>query len=449
MKKIILSGLIVSAVQLITFTSFSQTTSSDQYQNYQSANYDPSNYQDDNYDQSGDVSYQTFYDDLSPYGQWIDYPNYGYVWQPSVGADFKPYATNGHWVYTDMGWTWVSDYNWGWATFHYGRWFYDNSYGWLWVPGYDWAPAWVSWRSSNDYYGWAPLMPNISFSISLGSYNPPVNYWCFVPHEYIASNRINNYYVNVNRNTTIINSTTIINNRINNHNSFFAAGPNAREVEQFTHSTIRPLSVRNNNRPGSSVVTNNELRIFRPRVRATSSAAQQRFAPANVRSFTGQRSTVANNNVQTRTTQVLTNNNAYNRPAFNNNNRVEQNNTSANVTQNTRQNTSQSFFMNRRNDQPVNNTQRVNNNRSYINTDNIQRQAQHRNSPFVANNSSSSVQQQTRTTMPVNRTNGNAYHQSAPVQQRVTTQQIPANNRSMVQAPANRSVTNNRTFNRR
>jgi hypothetical protein len=151
MKKIILSGLIVSAIQLITFTSFSQATSPDEYQNYQSANYDESNYQDDN-NQSGDVSYQTFYDNLSPYGQWIDYPNYGYVWSPSVGADFKPYATNGHWVYTDMGWTWASDYNWGWATFHYGRWFYDNSYGWLWVPGYDWAPAWVSWRSSNDYY---------------------------------------------------------------------------------------------------------------------------------------------------------------------------------------------------------------------------------------------------------------------------------------------------------
>ena len=172
MKKIILSGLIVSAIQLITFASYSQSTSADPYQNYQSASYDASNYQDDNYDQSGDVSYQTFYDNLSPYGQWIDYPNYGYVWQPSVGSDFRPYGTNGHWVYTDMGWTWASDYSWGWATFHYGRWFYDNTYGWLWVPGYDWAPAWVSWRSSNDYYGWAPLMPNISFGISFGSYNP-------------------------------------------------------------------------------------------------------------------------------------------------------------------------------------------------------------------------------------------------------------------------------------
>src|SRR5580693_9341748 len=75
-----------------------------------------------------EVSYQSFYDELSPYGNWIDYPGYGYVWMPNVGPEFKPYSSNGHWVFTDAGWTWASDYDWGWATFHYGRWFYDNAY---------------------------------------------------------------------------------------------------------------------------------------------------------------------------------------------------------------------------------------------------------------------------------------------------------------------------------
>src|SRR4249919_932696 len=95
-----------------------------------------------------EVSYQSFYDEMSPYGRWIDYPGYGYVWMPSVAYGFKPYATNGHWVYTDMGWAWNSDYPWGWAAFHYGRWFYDGSFGWMWMPGQEWAPAWVSWRKS-------------------------------------------------------------------------------------------------------------------------------------------------------------------------------------------------------------------------------------------------------------------------------------------------------------
>src|SRR5665213_1919979 len=65
---------------------------------------------------------QVFYDELSPYGQWIDYPDYGYVWQPNVDQDFRPYDTNGYWVYSDYGWTWVSNYSWGWAPFHYGNW---------------------------------------------------------------------------------------------------------------------------------------------------------------------------------------------------------------------------------------------------------------------------------------------------------------------------------------
>ena len=37
------------------------------------------------------VSYQVFYDELSPYGSWVDYPSYGYVWVPRVTGDFQPY----------------------------------------------------------------------------------------------------------------------------------------------------------------------------------------------------------------------------------------------------------------------------------------------------------------------------------------------------------------------
>jgi Family of unknown function (DUF6600) len=132
----------------------------------------------------GEISYQTFYDDLDPYGMWMDYPEYGYVWVPDCGPGFRPYSTNGHWVWSDdYEWMWVSDYSWGWAPFHYGRWLYDSYYGWMWVPGYEWSPAWVAWRYGGDYYGWAPLRPGVSIGInfSIGSYNPPIDYWCFTP----------------------------------------------------------------------------------------------------------------------------------------------------------------------------------------------------------------------------------------------------------------------------
>ena len=63
------------------------------------------------------VSFQTFYDSLASEGTWIQTQKYGYVWQPNVNdADWAPY-TVGHWVYTDDGWTWVSDEPFGWAVY--------------------------------------------------------------------------------------------------------------------------------------------------------------------------------------------------------------------------------------------------------------------------------------------------------------------------------------------
>ncbi|MFA6795615.1 MAG: DUF6600 domain-containing protein, partial [Proteiniphilum sp.] len=109
-------------------------------QGYNDYGYDDSYsyYEDDPYayqDNSG-ISFNVFYNELRPYGRWINNGRYGRVWVPNVGRDFHPYATNGYWVMTDYGNTWVSDYSWGWAPFHYGRWFYDDYYGWSWMPGY-------------------------------------------------------------------------------------------------------------------------------------------------------------------------------------------------------------------------------------------------------------------------------------------------------------------------
>src|SRR5690606_32627098 len=141
--------------------------------------------------QNVQVSFQLFYDELSPYGEWIDDPEYGYMWLPDVDRNFQPYGTNGRWVNTQYGNTWYSDYDWGWAPFHYGRWHYDDYYGWAWVPGYEWGPAWVSWRQSSGYYGWAPLSPGLSMGINI---NIPVRFWVFVPSRYILSPRIYRYY---------------------------------------------------------------------------------------------------------------------------------------------------------------------------------------------------------------------------------------------------------------
>ena len=248
-----------------------------------------------------EISYQTFYDALSPYGQWVNYPGAGYVWIPNVGPHFKPYGSGGHWVYSDDGWTWVSDYPWGWAPFHYGRWFFDDDYGWCWVPGYQWAPAWVSWRRSPDYYGWAPLGPTVGVSVSIEAYNPPPHVWCFVPQQYVTSPRINNYYVQENQNVTIINRTTVINNyhttvinnttvnnttinntTVVNNRNVFVGGPPRAEVEAVTHTTIRPVTFREGSRPGAAQENNGQLTIYRPPVRTSAPSGGGQPAPARV-----------------------------------------------------------------------------------------------------------------------------------------------------------------------
>ena len=122
---------------------------------------------------AAEVSLSYFQGQLVPYGSWVDIPGQGPCWVPSVQAtvpDWRPYFNAGHWIYTDEGWCWQSDYPWGEYVFHYGRWLRDLRYGWVWVPGYTWGPGWVCWRQAEaeGYCGWAPLPPGATFVAGLG-----------------------------------------------------------------------------------------------------------------------------------------------------------------------------------------------------------------------------------------------------------------------------------------
>jgi hypothetical protein len=138
----------------------------------------------------GPIDVSVFYQKLSDDGQWFQSPTYGWSWTPyDMTADWRPYS-NGHWEYTDDGWSWASDEPWGWACYHYGRWYFDDTYGWAWVPGTEWAPAWVAWRNTDDYVGWAPLPPgagwDVSAGLSFGDANAiPWDEWCFVPQRHV------------------------------------------------------------------------------------------------------------------------------------------------------------------------------------------------------------------------------------------------------------------------
>jgi hypothetical protein len=130
--------------------------------NYPAADFGPDNDIAQSYDDGYDPqAYAQFQSELAPFGGWDYDASYGYLWTPAlsiVGAAFSPYASCGHWIFSEYGWTWASDWSWGWAPFHYGRWI-TRAGRWSWIPGTMWGPAWVSWRSGNGYVGWSPLPP--------------------------------------------------------------------------------------------------------------------------------------------------------------------------------------------------------------------------------------------------------------------------------------------------
>ena len=122
-----------------------------------------------------DAYYDRYYDqdiygaeDLNEYGEWVHTRKYGYVWRPhrtsiSHYSNWSPYRY-GHWRWVPpYGWTWVNDEPWGWATYHHGRWVWDNG-SWYWTPyGHYrhrrswWQPALVVVNVIGGNICWYPL----------------------------------------------------------------------------------------------------------------------------------------------------------------------------------------------------------------------------------------------------------------------------------------------------
>lgn len=202
-----------------------------------------------------EVSVDYFYDNLSG-GNWIDVEGYGYGWQPDVAvndSNWRPYA-DGYWAYTDDGWTWISYEDFGWATYHYGRWANLADYGWLWFPGedLDWGPAWVSWRTGGDYVGWAPLPPrglgivyegrpigpqvDIEFDIGPEYYN-------FCEVRYIGEPVLRNYIAPPVQNVTYINNTVNVTNITVKNNVVYNYGPNYEVLSAHSARPIQRLNI--------------------------------------------------------------------------------------------------------------------------------------------------------------------------------------------------------------
>ncbi|MFZ1219963.1 MAG: DUF6600 domain-containing protein, partial [Chthoniobacterales bacterium] len=225
-------------------------------------------------------SYGTFYEKLEPYGAWRETADYGYVWQPreaEESRDWRPY-TEGRWAYSDAGWTWISDESFGWATYHYGRWLRLRRVGWVWVPGNEWAPAWVSWRTSKEYVGWAPLPPEARFDRRQGIHNWADNYYDIGPDQYafvrgeeFGAPHVRRSLVPAQENVTIVNATINVTNITFSNTIIINQGPNFDEIRARSRQPMERYRLRRhsdiNTELRSATVRGDEIDVAVPQFR--------------------------------------------------------------------------------------------------------------------------------------------------------------------------------------
>jgi hypothetical protein len=227
---------------------------------------------------AGEVDISFFYDRLSPYGVWFNNSQYGWCWRPNgVPAGWRPY-THGQWIYTDdYGWVWDSDYEWGWAPFHYGRWFLDDEYGWCWVPGYEWGPAWVAWRSGDNFIGWCPLPPDVRWQagvfVTADGFNfdlIPWNYWSFCENRYFGEPRVWEHCFPVSRNVFELRESKNITRYEFKHGRIFDRSVSPETIGKAWGRKVPRFHVRDVGRLGETYLPRERpdtIDIFRPGVK--------------------------------------------------------------------------------------------------------------------------------------------------------------------------------------
>jgi len=213
----------------------------------------------------------TFYDRLSPYGDWVSLQGRT-VWVPARRPlQWQPYRL-GHWAYTNRyGWIWVSDEPFGWATYHYGRWGYGDDIGWYWVPGYRWAPAWVSWRRSDEYVAWSPLPVNYpdEFGVNITIGAVPNFYWQVVPSRSFLSPNLTEVIIHdrnradiIIRNTRHEGGVRIVNKVIVNNVI------DSKFIEKKSQKKVQVYQVEATDRPDKSgKLRGDSIDVFAPQVK--------------------------------------------------------------------------------------------------------------------------------------------------------------------------------------
>ncbi|MFZ1290413.1 MAG: DUF6600 domain-containing protein, partial [Melioribacteraceae bacterium] len=157
------------------------------------------------------------------------------------------------------------------ATYHYGRWFFDDYYGWVWMPDSEWGPSWVEWRYDDYYIGWAPLPPYARFYPNSGirfsiRWNSGFFYWNFVKYNHFVSNDIHKHYIYGNDCERIYKRTKHRTNYYSDNDRIVNGGINREFVERRIGKKIitREVNFSEKNYDSRELKSRNDIREFRP-----------------------------------------------------------------------------------------------------------------------------------------------------------------------------------------
>lgn len=239
------------------------------------------------------VSFQSFYDVLSPMGEWIQITkedidedlndgegqsvkslvgfaedDFLYIWKPNTDNSWKPYM-NGRWEFTEQGWLWVSSDNWGNTTYNYGRWWNSLKYGWVWLPGYTWAPAWVRWKVSDNgkHLGWTALTPKAKWKSETGISSDNYKYknndadWVFTDYNSFTGELNSAKITTVNENSALVKNATDITDIRTENDVIITNGPDVNKIEEKTGKKYNRKRLRFQKGKQNTVIGENEVTL--------------------------------------------------------------------------------------------------------------------------------------------------------------------------------------------
>jgi len=217
------------------------------------------------------VSINIFFQPLASHGIWVKHAKYRYVFCPKVDAKWRPYS-HGHWIYLKgYGWYFASDEPFAWAVYHYGRWFHEARLGWCWVPGNAWAGAWVAWRRSNDFVGWAPLPPTregFVIDVDISSQEPPQTDWIFIPPKRFLEPRLDVAVVFGDQQPDVFQKTQFLGPVVVQNNIVVNTKIDVNFIQQQTNTKVVVVEPKPVDQPtqAAAEVSGNSVAVFAPQI---------------------------------------------------------------------------------------------------------------------------------------------------------------------------------------